>query len=134
LRGACGNNRPGFAATEGSATSRARASRPKTSEFSQKVLKTAVPEHAIKAPTKPTTFGGEGKMSDQLLTEASGRVLPADLRDIAMRWTQFTSSMRRWAENERARRYLATLDDYLLDDIGLTREQLVGDAGKRPWE
>ena len=38
-----------------------------------------------------------------------------------------------WCERARQRRALAQLDDRLLHDIGLTRNQAAGEAGKPFW-
>jgi uncharacterized protein YjiS (DUF1127 family) len=40
----------------------------------------------------------------------------------------------RWAARSRQRRALSKLDDRLLDDIGLTRQQAEAEAVKPPWE
>ena len=39
----------------------------------------------------------------------------------------------RWLERARQRRALATLDDYVLRDIGITRVEAVGEAEKPFW-
>ncbi len=41
--------------------------------------------------------------------------------------------LRRWYRRARERRALAELDDYLLKDCGLTREQARREAGKPFW-
>ena len=50
----------------------------------------------------------------------------------ATRVYQFAARVRRQLERHRTRRQLLDLDDHLLDDIGLTREQ-AEEAGRRPF-
>lgn len=39
-----------------------------------------------------------------------------------------------WIERSRTRRQLRSLDDYILEDVGLTRKQAMEESGKYFWQ
>jgi uncharacterized protein YjiS (DUF1127 family) len=56
---------------------------------------------------------------------------PSYSPDLLMRfWRQCV----RWSALSRQRRALSYLDDHLLADVGLTRQQAEAEAAKPPWE
>jgi uncharacterized protein YjiS (DUF1127 family) len=73
-------------------------------------------------------------MSDRLYFEASRGSLSSSLRRGTADFLHWISSVSRWSETRRVRLHLARLDDHMLADIGLTREHVMRDAGKWPWE
>ena len=63
----------------------------------------------------------------------SGRMRSGELRIAAL---GFTATIRLWSERSRQRRHLRELpqwDDYLLNDIGVSREAALREAAKPFW-
>ncbi|MFN7004450.1 MAG: DUF1127 domain-containing protein [Roseinatronobacter sp.] len=60
------------------------------------------------------------------------RAIPLTLRPV-FQWSARIALSRHLALS-RSRRQLAQLDDHLLDDVGLTRDQATFEAARRSWD
>ena len=71
------------------------------------------------SPALPLTWHGWLEDGKQLMVREIARV---------------TATVKTWAMRSRSRRQLAELDDFLLDDIGLTKTQVARESDKPFWQ
>lgn len=70
-------------------------------------------------------------VSRTALPHPPGSSLPDRLRDVVVRTRR---TLHAWAERQRGRRALASLDEANLRDIGITRADAVFEASKPFWQ
>ena len=56
------------------------------------------------------------------------------LDTLASATIRLIDSMLEWSERDRQRRHLMTLDDRMLEDIGVSCADAVEESRKRPWQ